>query len=105
MNKTIFEQISRLKRQILPDQRVILFGSQARGDARPDSDWDLLILLDNGKEKRTAEDYDNYAYPFDELGWEYGVCINAKVYTVRQWERGRIFPFYRNVMREGIEIK
>ena len=105
MNKTVFEGITRLKRQILPGQRVILFGSQARGDARPDSDWDLLILLDNGKDKRTFEDYDKYAYPFDELGWEYGVCINPIVYTTRQWERGRIFPFYRNVMREGIEIK
>ncbi|MDR2969043.1 MAG: nucleotidyltransferase domain-containing protein [Tannerellaceae bacterium] len=105
MNKAIFEQISRLKRQILPHERVILFGSQARGDSHPDSDWDLLILLDNGKEKRTTEDVDNYAYPFDELGWEYGICINAIVYTTKQWERGRIFPFYRNVMREGIEIK
>ena len=39
MNKQIFEEIQALKRQILPDERVILFGYQARGDAREDSDW------------------------------------------------------------------
>lgn len=26
-------------------QRIILFGSRARGDARPDSDFDLLVVL------------------------------------------------------------
>ncbi|MCL2028528.1 MAG: nucleotidyltransferase domain-containing protein [Bacteroidales bacterium] len=102
MNTQIFEQIRQLKRQIMPNERLILFGSQARGDARRDSDWDLLILLN--KDKRTQEDYDQYAFPFDELGWSYGVAINAKLYTNEQWERGRIFPFYQNVMREGIEI-
>jgi predicted nucleotidyltransferase len=39
MNTQIFENIRTLKRQILPNDRMILFGSQARGDARPDSDW------------------------------------------------------------------
>jgi uncharacterized protein len=28
-------------------KRVILFGSRARGDARPDSDIDLLVLVDD----------------------------------------------------------
>ena len=66
MNQQIFKEIQTLKRQILPNEKVILFGSQARGDARPDSDWDLLVLLN--KEKRSfMEDYDKYAYPFDEL--------------------------------------
>jgi predicted nucleotidyltransferase len=63
MNQQIFQEIQALKRQILPNEKVILFGSQARGDARPDSDWDLLVLLD--KEKRNFnEDYDKYVWPF-----------------------------------------
>jgi predicted nucleotidyltransferase len=45
MNREIFEQIRQLKRELIPNERLILFGSQARGDARPDSDWDLLLLL------------------------------------------------------------
>ena len=50
MNQQIFNEIQSLKRQILPNERLILFGSQARGDAREDSDWDLVVLLN--KEKR-----------------------------------------------------
>lgn len=103
MNMQIFEQIRQLKRQIIPNETLILFGSQARGDAKPDSDWDLLVILN--KDKRTQEDYDKYAFPFDELGWGYGVAINPKLYTKKQWEQGKIFPFYRNVMHEGLEIK
>jgi len=103
MNKQIFEEIQALKRQILPNERVILFGSQARGDAREDSDWDLLVLIN--KDKKTHEDEDIYAYPFTEMGWNYGVAINPILYTQKQWEQGKIFPFYKNVMQEGIEIK
>ena len=103
MNQQIFKEIQTLKRQILPNEKVILFGSQARGDEKEDSDLDLLVLLN--QEKKTFEDEDNYSYPFTELGWNYGVAINSILYTKKQWEQGKIFPFYKNVIRDGIEIK
>ena len=31
----------------LDPRRVIVFGSHARGDATPESDWDLLIVMDD----------------------------------------------------------
>ena len=33
-------------RQVAPNSQTILYGSEARGDARPDRDIDLLILVD-----------------------------------------------------------
>ena len=101
MNQQIFQEIQALKRQILPNEKVILFGSQARGDARPDSDWDLLVLLN--KEK-TFEDEDIYGFPFDKIGWNYGVAINTILYSTDEWKKREITPFYKNVEIEGIEI-
>ena len=37
------EMVRRLVDAVHPD-RIILFGSRARGDARPDSDYDLLLI-------------------------------------------------------------
>jgi predicted nucleotidyltransferase len=102
MNTQIFENIRTLKRQLLPDDRMILFGSQARGDARPDSDWDLLILLD--KDKITYKDENKYAYPFAEMGWDYGTYISVKMYTKNEWLNRSFTSFYYNVQNEGIII-
>jgi predicted nucleotidyltransferase len=102
MNTQIFEQIRQLKRQIMPNEKVILFGSQARGDAKPDSDWDLLVLVD--KEKRNfIEDYDKYGYPFSKIGDEHGTYVSVKVYPKKEWESHPSLLKY-NVEREGIEI-
>jgi predicted nucleotidyltransferase len=102
MNQQIFQEIQTLKRQILPNEKVILFGSQARGDARPDSDWDLLVLL-NKKKRNFIADHDNFAYPFTELGFKYNTLINTKVYTIKDWET-HPSNFRYNVEQDGIEI-
>ena len=78
--------ISKKAKEITPDgSEVILFGSQARGDARPDSDWDVLILLD--KDRVTSEDLDAFSYPLREMGWDYDECINPLLFTKRSGRR------------------
>jgi predicted nucleotidyltransferase len=103
MNREIFDSIRRLKRELIPNERLILFGSQAQGDARPDSDWDLLVPADKGK-SNFGEDFDKYAYPFCELGLKYNILISPKVYTLKEWKARSFTPFYKGVEHDKIEI-
>ena len=82
--------------------RAILFGSRARGDARRDSDWDVLILLD--KDRITAADMDEISYPIREFGWDIDEMINPIMYTMKEWEAKSFTPFYKNVMKEGVAL-
>ena len=102
-NVKIFKEMQALKRRILPDERVVLYGSRARGDAREDSDWDLLVLLNKDK-RNYSEDFDRYAYPFTEIGLKHDTVVSIQIYTTKDWEKGKAFPFYKNVEREGVEI-
>ena len=65
----VIERIKETADRILPEGASLwLYGSRARGDARPDSDYDLLILLD--KDHISSTDHDNYSYTLREMGWE-----------------------------------
>lgn len=83
-----------------PGAHAYLYGSQARGDAKEDSDWDILILLD--KQKIEADDYDKVSYPLVELGWSINECISPVLYTVKDWVRYKFTPFFHNVKNDGI---
>ena len=85
-----------------PKAEVFLFGSQARGDARADSDWDVLILLD--KDHITNEDMDEISYPVRKLGWDINRMITPIMYTFKDWETKKFTPFYKNVMRDRIAL-
>ncbi len=101
--KDIIQGIKEVALQVLPEGAdAILFGSRARGDARVDSDWDILILI-NGI-RATGEDFDKYAYPFVDYGWSIGEQINPLIYSYKDWHNRSITPFYKNVQAEGISI-
>ena len=55
---SIQEMVRRIAAQFHPD-KIILFGSHARGDARPDSDVDLLVVMhpNGSKRARAVEIY------------------------------------------------
>jgi predicted nucleotidyltransferase len=87
--------------EISPNATVILYGSEARGDAREDSDIDLLILLD--KESLSLKEKQAITFPLYDIEFESGVIISPKVFAKKFWdEKLSITPFYHNVMKEGI---
>ena len=104
MNRTeVVNQVSQAIRQVAPQATAILYGSQARGEARPDSDIDVLILLDG--DKMTLQREMEVTSPLYEIEWKTGVLVSPTVMLRRQWENMPFkTPFYINVMNEGIKI-
>lgn len=90
--------------QILPaGSRVALYGSRARGDGRPDSDWDLHILIP-GEEKLPLSMWDKYAWPFSEIGLYLNEDINPRLYSFAGWLKRSFLPFYKNVEKDAVII-
>lgn len=99
----ILNHIKMTLRSVAPGAKAWLFGSRARGDAREDSDWDVLILLD--KDKVGNADFDEVAYPLVEFGWSIGELVSPKLYTVKDWLKRNFTPFYKNVERDKIALQ
>ena len=97
------ERIRQAAHKMGPLVKTILYGSEARGDARPDSDIDVLILLEG--ERRDLKHEDQLAGELYEIELATGVVVSPMIMLRKQWEN-RPFktPFYINVMNEGIRI-
>ena len=100
----VIERIRTFAQRVLPaDSSLWLYGSRAHGDAYPDSDYDLLLLLDT--ERITDEDYKRYVYDLFLEGLDWGAGINTHAYPRHRWESWTFSPFYKNVERDKIVLK
>ena len=96
------ELVKRLKymiKSVAPNSQTILYGSEARGEAKQNSDIDILILVD--KDTVSPMEEDVITAPIYDL--EIGTIISPIVMTRKAWEAAkRKTVFYYNVMKDGV---
>ncbi len=89
--------VEKIVREVAP-QRIIMFGSRARGEARDDSDLDLFVIQDSQTANRQVRRQIEY------LLWGRRFAVDLIVRTPEEVERNvkDNNPFYtRHILKEG----
>ncbi|MDR2967186.1 MAG: nucleotidyltransferase domain-containing protein [Methanobacteriaceae archaeon] len=82
-------------------EKIILFGSVARGEDKEDSDIDLLIITNSDNIKDLKEEISNKAWDLLLATGEYiSLIIRSKSY----YEKNKNFSFLSNVNEDGVVI-
>ena len=82
-------------------RQLIMFGSQARGDADPDSDIDILVVLKG--EVNVGEEIEKTSDIVANLSLEQNVVISCLFMNEYRFIN-RFGPLLRNIRKEGIVI-
>ena len=99
----LIQQIGGIVSGVRPDAQTILYGSEARGEAKKGSDIDVLILID--KDQITPQEEKVITNPIYDLEFETGIIISPLVMTKKAWEAMKKQTlFYYNVMKDGVLI-
>ena len=101
--ESLLKQVEQQIHSIVPEAEVILYGSRARGDKGPTSDWDFLILVDQPLDRDRIVELKNRLY---DLELETDTVLTSIVRTRDEWNSPRysVLPFKRTVQQEGVSL-
>jgi predicted nucleotidyltransferase len=81
-------------------RRLVLFGSRARGDARADSDYDLLVVVDEVS-REVKDAVDEIA---GEMLYRFGIVVSAFPTSEEDAQSRKYSPLLMNVAKEGVPV-
>jgi predicted nucleotidyltransferase len=84
-------------------EKIILFGSQARGDSNVGSDIDILVVVDI-LEEQLGEIKIEMRNLASDISLEYDECISLIIITKSEYESKVDALFYQNIKRDGIVL-
>ncbi|MBF0269251.1 MAG: nucleotidyltransferase domain-containing protein [Alphaproteobacteria bacterium] len=101
MQTNIPEEFKRRAQVALPGrvERVVLFGSRARGDSGPESDWDMAVFLKGGADSRDLCALADAAY---DMILETGEFIQPVAFPADQPVSD--LSILRNIERQGVAV-
>ena len=100
-SKALLQRIKKIVYAIEPTAQIFLYGSRARHDARPDSDWDILILVDGVVNPSRRDRLRHQIY---EIEWETGEVICTIIRSRQEWNTPRFqqTPLSKSIEKEAI---
>lgn len=104
--KTLLENLVRIYRSVYGSSldKVILYGSYARGDFTAESDVDVVAIV-HGNRLELQNQLKRVWDQADDLSLEYELVLSP---TVIPYEEFRAYqedlPYYRNIAKEGVVI-
>lgn len=99
--KKIVEQIARVIHDVAPESEAVLYGSEARNEAREDSDIDVLIVLPDDSSETFSKRKIEISDRLYDVELSSGVSVSPLIVLRSMWAR-MTTPFTRNVAHDGI---
>ena len=97
VEKTVLDGFKALVARQLRIHKMILFGSRARGDADPESDMDVVVILEGAADRAAKEYVSDCAW---EAGFDHGIVVVPVVFGREGWDSG---PERHSLLVQGVE--
>jgi len=95
----ILAEIKKAVLEVDSNAEVILFGSNARGTAHQESDWDILILTSN---KVDSQIKSFFGQSLLQVELAFAIAISTIIKNKTEWEDFENTDLYQNIGDEGI---